>query len=267
MAATGVSTATVLRDGLQWRVPVGDPHVGFGLFVEGGFEREKIDTLLAWLDRRGRAPGAADVIIDVGANIGSTCIPVVRARGCHAVAIEPVPGTSALLRQNVELNGLSESIRVIEAAVVTVSGPVLMEVSDNIGAAAVNPVESATSISVAGAPLSELLAEAGVQTAAVSLVWADVQGCETAAIETGADLWARGVPLWAEFEPALLARHGGVTRFIDAAHRNFDRFIEAHDLLASGAATRPEPISRLAGVLSRELIQTDVLLLPPAFPA
>lgn len=276
MAATGVSTVIFKRETLVWRVPVGDPHVGFGLFVEGGFEREKIDALLRWLIARGRGPGPGDVVVDVGANIGTTSIPIVRTCGCRAVAIEPVPTTFALLRQNVELNDVTGLIQLVNAAVVAVSGTCMMALSDNIGAAEVRPSSTnppldtnggTTSIEVAGMSLTDALASAAVNVDDVSLVWADVQGCETAVIQTGAALWARGVPLWAEFEPGLLARHGGAEAFVAAARHAFDRFIEAHDLLRLGPLAEPQSTDRLAEVLSREPVQTDVLLLPPGWTA
>lgn len=113
----------------------------------------------------------------------------------------------------------------------------------------------------------DALAQAGVTPSEVALVWADVQGSETAVITTGADVWARGVPLWAEFEPGLLAHHGGVDAFFDAARAHFAHFIEAHDLIRFGTGAVPVPISRLAETLSKEPLQTDVLLLPPTFTA
>ncbi len=269
MAATAVTTVTFTRKGLTWRVPAGDPHIGFGLFVEGGFGQDRIDALLGWLDAQGRVLDPGDVFVDIGANIGSTSIPVVRARGCRALAIEPVQATYDLLRENVELNGLGASFMFVNAAIVASSSRVVMETGENIGAAAVRPASESTSsatsggalTTAAGLSLGDALAVAGVTPSQVALVWADVQGCETAVIDTGADLWARGVPLWAEFEPGLLALHGGVDGFFDAARTHFDHFIEAHDLLRAGPAAVPQPIDRLTDTLSRVPLQTDVLLL------
>jgi len=268
MEATGVTSVTCTRNGLTWRVPTGDAHIGFGLFVEGGFEQAKMTTLLAWLQAQGRTLGPADVVVDIGANIGSTSIPIVSAHGCRALAIEPVPEVCEILRENVRLNGLWDSFVFVDAAIVAASGPVDMELGTDIGAASVRPAATTAPgtgdsghTSVVGLPLADALARAGVQPSEVALVWADVQGCETAVITTGAELWARGVPLWAEFEPGLLARHGGVEAFFEAARTHFDHFIEAHDLLRSGARAVPLPIDQLAGTLCREPLQTDVLLL------
>ncbi len=273
MAAAGVQLATFSRNGLTWRAPVGDSHIGFGLFVEGGFAQASIDLLVAWLRARGRTLGGADVIVDVGANIGSTCIPIVRAAGCRAVAIEPEPGVFALLRENVERNGLADRCILIDAAVAVTGGQVTMTLGTDIGAASVvseMPGRPASSIrgsrfDVRALPLGDAISGAGVHPSEVALVWADVQGSEAAVIETGEALWSLGVPLWAEFEPGLLTMHGGVERFYTAASRSFDRFIEARRLFAEGLEAAPQDISRLREVLDLTPQQTDVLLLPPTF--
>lgn len=273
MQAAGVSTVTFSRNGLNWRVPAGDSHIGFGLFVEGGFAQDTIDSLLAWLYAQGRKPGPGDVIVDVGANIGTTCIPMVRACGCRAVAIEPIPAIFTLLCENVELNGLAGRFALVEAAVTSSPGHVSMELGSDIGGATLvsesrnspgRPV-GADLIDARGETLANLLTGAGVQPSDVALVWADVQGSETAVIETGAALWSRGVPLFAEFEPGLLAQHGGVAAFYEAASRHFERFVEARRLLCDGVGATPQDISRLSDVLAREPLQTDILLLPASF--
>ena len=47
--------------------------------------------------------GAGDVVIDVGAHIGTAAIPFAN-RGAHVVAIEPLPETFRVLQRNVERN-------------------------------------------------------------------------------------------------------------------------------------------------------------------
>ncbi|MFA6165710.1 MAG: FkbM family methyltransferase [Gemmatimonadaceae bacterium] len=273
MQAAGVSEVTFTRDGLTWRVPAGDSHIGFGLFVEGGFAQGAIEVLLAWLQAQGRAPGPEDVIVDIGANIGTTCIPMVRACGCRAVAVEPMPEIVARLRDNVDRNGMADRIVLVEAAIARTAGRVVMQAGHDIGAATVVPPLHAAAINrgdladVVGMPLSELLTRAGVHPSEVALVWADAQGSESDVIETGEALWARGVPLWAEFEPGLLAQHGGVEAFFAATRRHFDRFIEAPRLLRDGPSAAPHDIARLPAVLAGVPIQTDVLLLSPSLSA
>ena len=53
---------------------------------------------------------AEDTFIDIGANIGSYSILSAGVVRCHTIAIEPVPSTFQLLRQNVVLNQLDERV-------------------------------------------------------------------------------------------------------------------------------------------------------------
>ena len=117
-------------------------------------------------------------------------------------------------------------------------------------------------------PLGEVLAARGFRPSDVTVVWADVQGCEVDVIDTGAEIWATGAPLWAEFETPTLALQGALDAFFAAAEKHFDRFIDARDLLQEGVECQPRPISHLSQIFPRDpsrLFSTDVLLLPPGF--
>jgi FkbM family methyltransferase len=259
-------------------VPVGDPHIGFGLFVDDGFQQAQLRALLAWLAAHGRGLTSRSVFVDVGANIGTTSIPVAHEYGCRVLAIEPAPAVFDLLRQNVAANALGEHVMLLNAAVVGSPGIVRMACSHDCGDTFVvrpgTPSEvharSRASIECRGVPLDAALREKSVIAADVTVIWADVQGCEVDVIETGAEVWAAGAPLWAEFETPVLALQGTLDRFFAAAETHFDRFIDARDLMNEGVACRPRPIHHLSQVLPKDgdrLFSTDVLLLPPGFQA
>ena len=51
------------------------------------------------------------LLIDIGANIGSVCIPAVKRRAFRkAIAVEPEPRNYSLLSANIHINGLSDKI-------------------------------------------------------------------------------------------------------------------------------------------------------------
>ncbi len=276
LTASGASTVGFSRRGLSWTVPVGDPHIGFGLFVEDGFQDAQLRSLLAWLKGRGRALSAGNVFVDVGANIGTTGISVAHEYDCRVLAIEPVPATFDLLRQNAYANGLTDQMILVNAAVVRQPGMVRMAHSCDSGAAflarpgtrsEIDAVQR-RSVECPGMPLGAILAAKGIRASEVAVVWADVQGCEVDVIESGAELWTAGAPLWAEFETPVLAQQGALEAFFVAAEKNFDRFIEARDLLKEGIECHPRPIAQLSHVLPRDpnrFFSTDVLLLPSGF--
>lgn len=94
----------------QFRFVHDDPqdHIFSILRSSGSFYELELLEMLADLLRPG------DLIVDAGANIGTHSIfwaGICRAR---VIAFEPVPGNAAILRRNVALNGLGDSIRVEE---------------------------------------------------------------------------------------------------------------------------------------------------------
>jgi FkbM family methyltransferase len=280
LSLADVRSLTFERDGIIWNVPGLDAHTGFDLFVEGGSQDTELRALLEWVRHRGLLSGSRDVMLDVGANLGTTCIPFARATGHRVVAIEPVADTFRYLRLNVEANGLQDRIVTINRAVVNTPGLVTMcllrnhtggafvlrEASQESGA---NPPTDAVEgqESVVGDTLSAILAAAGVAASEVALVWADVQGSEADVMTSGASLWQLGVPLWAEIEPLSLRRQGMLDQFAQVAARHFDRFVRSAALLKNGAAAAAEPIAMLQTLIDSVTpaqLHTDVLLLPPS---
>lgn len=276
LVGTGVGDVTFARDGLVWTVSPEDGPVAFGLFTDGAFHGAEIAALGAWLRRSGVLAPPRDVIVDAGAHVGSSCIPLVRATGGRALAIEPVAESFRRLETNVVANGLAERIVRIRAAVARASGRVTLDVAtEQSGSSFVlhepsagprnEPDARPGRETVDAHPLPALLAAAGFRADEVALVWADVQGSEGDVIASGAALWALGVPLWAEIEPASLERRGSLERFAALAAEHFDRFIESRDLVRDGSAARTQPIGELVGLMGRigPTLNTDVLLLPP----
>ncbi len=273
---------TFERDGVTWTVPPGHDGIAEELFHSGEYSGGTLAAIAAYLAAERPAHGW---IVDVGANIGTSTIPFARS-GFHVLAIEPVPAALRFLHTNIDANGLRERVRVIEGAIATGVDDVLIAVSTSLGNSEVigSPSDTpgfddkygrATEVRVPAFRLDATLAAAGVDPSSVAIVWADTQGSETAVIETGADLWAAGVPLFAEFWLHGLELQGGLDRFFEAASAHFTGFIDASrhgfrivDALDSPDRTRgaaramgelPAFASEVASYPGR---YSDVLLLP-----
>lgn len=78
----------------------------------GAHTRNELAMLLSFV-RKG------DVIIDVGAHIGTFAVPLARAAGKEGkvIAVEPEASALALLRKNVTVNGLDTRIDIVESLV------------------------------------------------------------------------------------------------------------------------------------------------------
>lgn len=94
----------LVRHEETWLLPTSDSVISPQLCAEGEFDLKKLVTAIQVL--RGYR---LTTIIDVGAHIGSICVPAV-SRGwfARAIAIEPDPINFSLLKANLLLNGVGD---------------------------------------------------------------------------------------------------------------------------------------------------------------
>ncbi len=59
---------------------------------------------------------AGDLFVDIGANVGSYTVLASKVCGARTIAVEPDPDTAHFLRRNIEVNGIGDQVRVVEAA-------------------------------------------------------------------------------------------------------------------------------------------------------
>ncbi|MEO7505205.1 MAG: FkbM family methyltransferase [Sphingomicrobium sp.] len=196
-------------------VRTSDLLIGERLFITGDYEFGKV---MAALDLIGRIPA---LLIDVGANIGTVCIPAVN-RGLFrsAVAIEPVPGNVALLRANVALNGLSDKIAIHQVACGASDGATVeMELSPtNHGDHRIRTTDAAgkygedqwPTMAVPLMSLDTLCPQADM------LIWMDTQGFEGFVLAGAKRILSERPPVVAEFWPYAMRRTGSLEAFIEA---------------------------------------------------
>ncbi|MEA2220711.1 MAG: hypothetical protein QOJ35_3337 [Solirubrobacteraceae bacterium] len=150
----------------------------------------------------------AGVVVDGGANIGlftvlaATCV----GREGRVVACEPAPATMALLRDNVERNGL-HWVTLREAALAEAPGRLVLRVFDpGSGYASFAPSDAAgaSEVDVEVTTLDEL---AGDELERVTLVKLDVEGAELRALRGASALLSGPRPDFiVELEADHLAR-------------------------------------------------------------
>ena len=268
---------TFRRDGTLWTAFPWDHFIAGPLFVDGTFQEPEVRVVLSWMRRHRRFTAPCDVIIDVGANIGTSTIPFAGQTACRVVAVEPVPEIFALLCRNVTDNGLAPRVVCVQAAISrAVSGRVRMVsplgnsgggevVRSDRGRALPDRTRSTARSRFRRWRWTSFSTPHGIAPNRVAFVWSDTQGCETEVIETGRSLWAAGVPLFAEFDPTVWGGSNGAGTLIAAAAACFAGFIPAQSLIVDASAV-PRPIAELAA-FSRTIDPegTDVLLLPDTF--
>jgi FkbM family methyltransferase len=259
---------TCTRNGFSWTVDTAD-EIGEQIYVEGRYEGEEVEAVLAWL-----GAGDRSTVVEVGANIGTTTLPLAKA-GYRVVAIEPVPSTFAMLLRNVETNGFASRVRCVNRAVSATTAQVEMWVTNGSdlselavgghgpGFSQNGPAFDGAKrrISVEGDRLDRLLSLENVSSEDIALVWSDAQGSEPYVVETGTDLWAAGVPLYVEVAPYLLELQGGLDMFIEQVERNFGQFVTRNALVAGGGVQDIKDFRTFAtGLIGIDY--SDALLIP-----
>lgn len=261
------------RGGTRWRIASGD-EIFPSVFATGQYSFDVIQALLGWCERR---RPSTTWFLDIGANVGTTTVPLAQASH-HVLAIEPVPAAMAMLEHNVFSNGLDDLVTLVPVAIHREAGMKEMALRTGLGLTEIVPGtgDVATDLTTRGlirvraVGLDDLVAEHGVDAADVSAVWCDVQGCEGDVIVTGRALWQAGVPLYAEIWPAGLTKQFGLDAFIRAVRDQFSCFITRDELLHSGADAETRPIDQfptLVSDLARERRFSDVLLIPKTAPS
>lgn len=266
MVRGGVQEATFSRAGISWRTDLG-PGIGRSLWRFGGYETDAIDAVVRWMRANGRGTG---VVIDVGANIGTTTVPFVQS-GYRVLAVEPVPHTFDMLTTNIRANGFDSKVIQANYAIGATDTEVRMWTGfgSGLGEVAVEDQapdwkgwrDRAEQVTVRSMPLSQLIIDKGIALNDVALVWSDAQGSETQVILSAVEAWAAGVPLFAEVDPRGLELHGGLAPFIDAAQRCFTQYVSRDDLISGRDPQPMASFSRWVGSIGPSSY-SDVLLIP-----
>src|ERR1039458_1717751 len=116
------------RDRISWTIPVGDRIISKVLFETGGFQLDELQGLVGWLEANDSRWSDKDWILDVGANIGTSSIPLALETGRRVLALEPDPSTFGYLQTNVAANDLQDQVICVQVAISTRAGKIKMVV-------------------------------------------------------------------------------------------------------------------------------------------
>lgn len=199
------------RAGELFVVNSSDRVIGKHLYARGQYDLEK--ALLA-LRLAGVTPDFT--FVDVGANIGPICIPLVK-RGLvrKAIAIEPEPANFRFLSANILINDLADKIVAHAAAVGSKADQWLeLEISEgNLGDHRIRvqtdpgyfSEEKRKTIKVSSTTLDALLSD--VDPSKI-FIWIDVQGFEGFALQGAFYVFKARAPIALEFWPYGMGRAG-----------------------------------------------------------
>ncbi|MGH9359172.1 MAG: FkbM family methyltransferase [Terriglobia bacterium] len=214
--------------------------VGKYLYVRREHETAEMHKAVNLL-RQGGFLGRSELLLNVGANLGMTCIGAIKLGYFkRAVAFEPEPNNYRLLRHNARQNGLQSQIACFQIALSSTEGTMEMELSeDNSGdhrlRSSAKPgffrEEKRRTVAVQVKTLDSVIAcDARIQAERVDLVWIDIQGHEGHFFQGAQAFFSRTVPVVSEFWPYGMERAGtSPASFCAIAARLFTHFYVISD--------------------------------------
>lgn len=206
--------------------------------------------------------GGQGTFVDIGANIGLTCIPVARAVAATVVAVEASKDNADLLRRNLQRAGLADRVSVVQAAVMDRPGCVELELStENLGDHRVrNPLiglggarahpeaygeGTRELVEVQGRPLDQIQELESPKRPV--LVKADIQGAEPLMLAGGRRFFKSVDAMIVEFWPYGIRRQElDPAAFLRDVGEHFDHGA----ILGTGGQSALIPVDQLADRLS-----------------
>jgi FkbM family methyltransferase len=196
-----------------------DGVIGRELYARYEFDLDKFGVAQRLLGRN-----LSDcVFVDVGANVGSICLPLVKRNYVgSAIAIEPEPLNFRLLSANLWINDVADKVECHNVAVGAESGSIQFELSNsNFGDHRVSisteagsfDEQSRNKISVRMETLDSLLPE---ELDHQLFLWVDTQGYEGFVLQGAVRLMSKKVPLVVEFWPYGMDRADSFEPFLAA---------------------------------------------------
>ncbi len=251
----------------KYMVDLRDREIGGSLIVHGEFEYQE---KCGWFDYV--AGGPDTLFIDIGANIGTSSIPLLLDnRIGQALVFEPDPNNLSMLDYNRRCNGLYERMYIEPVAISNFRGTARFELSgNNFGDHRVHyrdlPSgsygESARQlIEVPCITLDEVLRSKNVDLAKVALIKSDTQGSEGQVLEGARAVLEARIPWVIEFWPYGIDRSGfDRNKLIAIVSGAFSRFIE----LKPGASPQLRPIAEFSNLFMEYggTAFTNLMLLP-----
>ena len=175
-----------------------------------------------WFQEDYRLPfnGPSGILLDLGANIGMTSVWLAKRYSFpQVIAVEPDPNNAALVRQNLDLNGITG--QVVEAAI----GPMERNVRFDS-----NELSNLGKLSENGSMLVPMISIEGIikmfKVTSFALIKIDIEGSEKDLFDGPIEWLKRTEAIIIEFHPAI-----DQSRITGVMSSNGFRYIPAHSLV------------------------------------
>ncbi len=223
-------------DGCHFILDLND-HVGYVMYMKGLFDLVPIYTAEAL------GLGEDDILLDVGANIGSVCIPIARKTGCSIVAIEASSRVLSQLTKNISVN-VDIKVMAIQGAALShdskLGEPVkLYHNPGNLGANSIFKGWNPSNLSAIHYEYAMALTIDNLETICdfnkVKMVKIDVEGAEATVLKGMAKLIQHEIPILFEYRIDVMRKY--LDRGGDDILAILEKYYTFHSVEVSEAGT------------------------------
>ncbi|MBK9295059.1 MAG: FkbM family methyltransferase [Oligoflexia bacterium] len=196
-----------------------DQVIGRELYINKSFEWDKVAKVMQFIGKD------KNCVIDIGANIGTVCIPLVlNKKFKKAIAFEPEEKNFSLLNKNISINHLKENITPINMALSDVSGEAYLNIStSNYGdhrlrnKPSVSEIQKKVTVDTLDAQIQKI----NIKLNEIDLIWMDVQGHEFNVLKGAKSILNTKIPIVIEFWPFGLEQAG-------VSKQDYFNFLSSH---------------------------------------
>ena len=242
-----------------------DKAISRALFIKGSFDFDKVEKVISVMSAVNKA-FKLETLIDVGANIGTVCIPAVkRGLAANAIAIEPEPLNYRVLVANIFLNDLADKIKTYNLALGSKDNQTL-ELELSAGHSGDHRIHVANETgTVSSGKITSVKSETFDSVVPAvdrnsCLVWMDTQGYEGIILQGAQNIIRAQVPMAVEFWPEGMKRMRSYSALREAM-LNYGEYYDLSDEHPQPVPINQKSVDALYERLGETGQWTDVLLI------
>ena len=244
-----------------------DKAISRALFIKGSFDFDKVEKVISVMSAVNKA-FKLETLIDVGANIGTVCIPAVkRGLAANAIAIEPEPLNYRVLVANIFLNDLADRIETYNLALGSKDNQTLeLELSaGHSGDHRIHVANETESGTASSGKITSVKSETFDSVVPAvdrnsCLVWMDTQGYEGIILQGAQNIIRAQVAMVVEFWPEGMKRMRSYSALREAM-LNYGEYYDLSDEHPQPVPINQKSVDALYERLGETGQWTDVLLI------
>lgn len=188
-----------------------DPRdlIGRSIVFHGSWARTETERVIRFLEKEGLITGSG-IALDLGANIGTQTLYIhLTGKFRKVVSVEAAPKNFDLLQANIRINGWSDAIKALHAAVYTKDGTIKLNLAGQDvggGHSLLNIAGNTETLEVPALTVESILRETGTEANEVEFVWMDIEGFDFEILKEIQKTCGSGLPVFFEFSPDIMGK-------------------------------------------------------------